>query len=145
MISTVLIGHNNFRFRNFPIYAKVRVVPQQGRLGLGCIIFIALILKHRLLRQDAESMGKTLWNEHLEMIFPGEFYREMVSESWGSFTKVHRHIKHTAADHAHKLRLCMGTGLQMQSTYRSICGMALIILDKIHLKARQFLELPDRE
>jgi len=48
-MTSVLFREDGITFRNAPIYAERRIVPGDGRLGLGSIVIVALVLEHRML------------------------------------------------------------------------------------------------
>ena len=89
----VFFWKNYFLGRNFPVYAKSRIIPGNSSFTLRCIEIIAFILENNFISQHAESMCKTTWYKKLTVVFFCQFYCYMLSECWRTFSDVNCNIK----------------------------------------------------
>ena len=61
----ILFGQYHIRRRNSPINRQRRVVPGDGSLMVGRIVFVAFVLENGPLAQRNETVGKTARNKEL--------------------------------------------------------------------------------
>ena len=76
---------------------------------------VALVLEEGGLAEDRESVGETLGDEELEMVFVAEFDSKMAAVGGRSLPYVHSHIENPALDASDKFRLCIRRFLEMES------------------------------
>ena len=80
-------------------------------------------------------MGKPLADIKLLLVLLGQLYAVPLAIGLTAFTQIHRHIEHTAADHAHQLALGILL-LEVQTAQNALGGHALVVLHKDHIQAK---------
>lgn len=112
----VLFREDDILCRNAPVYAERRVVPGDGRLGLGSIVIVALVLEHRMLRKDAETMCEAPRDEKLPVAVGIQFDRNMAAESRAAATDVNGYVQYGALDYPYQFALAESPFLEMEAT-----------------------------
>ena len=124
----ILVAQKDFGSVYAPVNAYVGVVPSYGRLSLGVVIAVALVLKYGLLGQHGKTVCKAARHPQLAHIVFGELHGYVVSEGGAAAPYVHGHIEDAATDNTHQLSLCRRSALEMQAADNAAMRFALIIL-----------------
>lgn len=76
----ILVAQKDFGSVYAPVNAYVGVVPSYGRLSLGVVITVALVLEYGLLGQHGKTVCKAARYPQLAHIVFGELHGYVVSE-----------------------------------------------------------------
>ena len=117
---------------DFPIDTKAIIEDADAAICLWMIELITLVLEHRCLRENGETMGKALWDEELAMIVFCQFYSHMLTVSRRAFTNIHSYIKYSTFYAAYQLALGIWWTLEMQASHHTIATHRLIVLAEVN-------------
>lgn len=118
-----------------PVDAERRVGNGDASVGLRGIIVVAFVLEHGRGAEHRETVGETARNEELAVIFGRQLHSHMVAICGRTLADVYGHIEHTPNHAAHKLGLCEGWTLEMQSAHHSAGRHGFVVLNKIYVAA----------
>ena len=118
-----------------PVDAERRVGNGDAAVGLGSIVVVTFVLEHGCGAEHRETVGETARDEELAVILGREFHSHMAAVGGRTLADVYGHIEHTPNHAAHKLGLCEGWTLEMQSAHHPACGHGFIVLNKIYVAA----------
>ena len=83
-------------------------------------------------------MGKTLWDEELDMIVFCQLYSHMFAISRGVFTNIYCHIEHSTLYAAYQLALCVRWALEMQTPHYAIAAHRLVVLAEVNTMSQDW-------
>jgi len=118
-----------------PVDAERRVGNGDAAVGLGSIVVVTFVLEHGCGAEHRETVGETARDEELAVILGRQLPRHMAAVGGRTLADVYGNVKHTPNHAAHKLGLCEGGTLEMQSAHHPACGHRLIVLNKIYVAA----------
>ncbi len=127
----ILFGQYHIRRRNSPINRQRRVVPGDGSLMVGRIVFVAFVLENGPLAQRNETVGKTARNKELPMILSGQLHGHIPAERGRPYANIHGEIHHAPFDDAHQFALTARRQLVMQAAKHTVTGARLVVLYEI--------------
>ncbi len=71
----ILLGEDDIRIGDMPVYAESGIIPQYPALGLLVVVIVTLVLKDRRLTEYREAMSEPSGNEELSVVFPRQLNR----------------------------------------------------------------------
>lgn len=71
----ILLGEDDIRIGDTPVYAESGIIPQYPALGLLVVVIVTLVLKDRRLTEYREAMSEPSGNEELSVVFPRQLNR----------------------------------------------------------------------
>ena len=77
-------------------------------------------------------MGKTLWDEELDMIVFCQFYCHMLTISRGAFADIYCYIEDSTPYAAHQLTLGIRWTLEVQASHHAIAAHRLVVLAEMN-------------
>ena len=77
-------------------------------------------------------MGKSLWDEELDMIIFCQLYCHMLAISWRTLAYIYGDIEDSTLYAAHQLALCVRWSLEMQASHHAIAAHRLVVLAEVH-------------
>ena len=86
---TVFLGQDDIPGRNAPVNSQIRIIPGDGSLGFLIVEIVAFVLEYRLVRQDAETVSHSPWQEELPVTLSGQLDSYVFSESGRTWPDVH--------------------------------------------------------
>lgn len=131
-MASVFLAEDGLLYGDAPVDAQVWVQDGDAAIGLGSIVVVAFVLKDSSVAKHCKSMGESVRDEELPMIFSGKLHSHVLSISRASFADVNHYIKHCAFDTAHQLGLSVRGALEMQPAHHASGAGALVVLHKIY-------------
>ena len=117
---------------DFPINTKAIIKDADASIGFWVIEVITLVLENGSLGEDGEAVGKTLWDEELDMIVFCQLYSYMLAIRWRSLTNIYCYIKYSTLYAAYQLTLSIWWALEVQASHYAITAHRLIVLAKVY-------------
>lgn len=118
-----------------PVDAERRVGNRDAAVGLRGIIVVTFVLEHGRGAKHRETVGEAARDEELTVIFGRQLHRHMAAVGGRTLADVNCNVEHTPHHAAHKLCLCEGGTLEMQSAHHPAGGHGFIVLNKIYVAA----------
>ena len=119
-MSGILFAQNGFFYRNPPVDTQRFIQNADTTVRFGMIEIVALVLEDGCFAQYRKTVGKTLRNEELPMVFFRQFHSHVLSVSRAPLADVYRHIEHGSSDTTYQLALCIRRTLKVQSTHYTV-------------------------
>ena len=99
---------------------------------------VALVGEYRRVAEYGKAVGKSARNHELTVVFRRKLHGHVLPVGGGGTAQIDGHVEHNAFEHAHELGLGVFALLKMQSSYRAVAGLRLIVLNKIIVKPGGF-------
>ena len=90
--------------------------------------------KVRALAGHHKAMGKALGHPQLALVLFRQLHPHPPAKGGRRLAQIHRHIKNTAARHAHQLALGL-LDLIVQATQHTLARTRMVVLHKVHMAA----------
>ena len=112
---TVFLGQDDIPGRNAPVNSQIRIIPGDGSLGFLIVEIVAFVLEYRLVRQDAETVSHSPWQEELPVTLSGQLDSYVFSESGRTWPDVHGNVQDCPFDNPDEFGLSVFTSLEMEA------------------------------